>query len=501
MSELQALKATSTRVWYVEGGVHPARVPKYLSNGKFGDDPTKSIGEDTRITAPSPDRFGEDVTLGTMKSEEERATFGIAVRSTKQASILMGWKNKRCTVDFFALMGECGNPQDFTEGGEKHVYFNDGKISSFSFENFGAFGRDENNPLNEMVDCTAADFWEYHYLRQEQVGSSATIREIYTVDVDPGDACDECPEVGEKIFLTMAGASATPGTPPSLLWSKDKGETWSSQTISALFSNENIVEGHIVGGLLILITNTGNALLWTRVSEIYEGVNTWNRVDTGFVLAKQPNAFTFANVNNGWIVGNGGYIYFTDDVKGGVEVQDAGVATSQNLNAVHAANALSVLAVGNSNAVVYTSNGGTTWEAVSGPSVGVNLASCWMWDENTWLVGEGAGGTGKLWLTVDRGITWTQIKLPATYLQIDRIAFTSQAEGYLSARGAGQSYILRTITGGNKWSVLPNGKKGVAVNNTYLKDIATTEKFSNLVYAAGLANNGTAGIVLRMNGA
>jgi photosystem II stability/assembly factor-like uncharacterized protein len=500
MAELKAMKATSTRVWYVEGGVHPANTPKYLSNGKFGDDPSKSIGEDTRITAPSPDRFGEDVTVGTMKGEEERASFGIAVRSTKQASVLMGWKNKRCKVDFFALMGECGNPQDFTEGGEKHVYFSDGKISSFNYENFGAFGRDENNPLNEMVDCTSADFWEYLYLRQDTLGASATIREIYTVDVDPGDGCDECPDVGSNIFLTMAGTAATPGTAPVLLWSKDGGETWYTQSINVMFSNENIVEGHVIGGLLVLISNTANAVIWTRVSEIYEGVNTWQRVDTGFVTGKQPNAFTFANVNNTWIAGNGGYIYFADNIKSGVEVQDAGIATTQDLLSINAANALSVLAVGKSNAVVYTENGGKSWEAVSGPSVGVNLSSCWMWDEKTWLVGEGSGGTGKLWLTTDRGITWTQVSLPATYLQIDKIAFASQAEGYISARSGGQSFILRSITGGNKWSVLPNGKKGIAVNNTYLKDIATTTVFGNLAYAAGLANNGTAGLVLKMSG-
>lgn len=500
MSDLQALKSTSTRVWYVEGGVHPSRPPKYLANGKFGDDPSKSIGEETRITTPSPTKFGADDTLGTMQGEEERATFGIAVRSTKQASILQGWKNKRCRVDFFALMGECGNPQDFTEGGEKWEYFPDGKISSFSFENFGAFGKDEQNPLNEMVDCTSEDFWEFLYMRQDQIGSSVTIREIYTVDVDPGDDCDDCPEIGEKVFLTMAGASATPGSVPTLLYSEDKGVTWSSDLISALFSNENIVDGHVVGGILVLLSNTANALIWTRISEIYEGVNTWQRVVAGFVVGKQPNAFAFADVNHAWIVGNGGYVYFSDDIKSGVSVQDAGIATTQHLRSVHAHSAVSALAVGDANAVIYTSNGGSTWEAVTGPAVGVNLGACWMWNDETWLVGEGSGGNGKLWMTSNSGVSWSQIGLPATYLRIDKIKFVSEAEGYISARGGGQSYILRSITAGNKWVVLPSGKQGVALDNSYLSDIAVTTKFGNLVYAAGLADNGTAGIALRMSG-
>lgn len=500
MTDLKALSATSTRVWYVEGGVHPSRAPKYLAYGKFGDDPTKNIGEETRITVPSPTSFGKDETAGTLPGEEERATFGIAVRSTKQKSILQGWKNKRCRVDFFALMGECGNPQDFTEGGEKWVYFPDGKISSFSYENFGAFGREENNAMNEMVDATSEDFYEFLYMRQDQIGASATIREIYTVDVDTGDDCENCPDVGSKVFLSMAGASATPGTPPSLLFSNDSGNTWDTDTISALFSNENIVDGHVIGGLLLLLSNTAGGYVWTRVSEIFEGVNTWQRVVSGFVNSHQPNAFAFADVNNAWIVGNGGYVYFSDNIKSGVTVQDAGVATTQHLRSVHAHSSLFALAVGDANAVIYTSNGGSTWEAVTGPAVGINLSSCWMWDENTWLVGEGSGGNGKLWYTMDRGVTWSQIGLPATYNRIDKIKFVSEAEGYISARGGGQSYILRTKTGGNKWTVLPDGKKGVAVANSYLSDIAVTTHYGNLAYAAGLAQNGTAGIALRMSG-
>src|SRR3990172_4099924 len=193
MSNIKALTALQHRVWYVEGGVHPTRSPELLSIGKISTDPTKTIGEDTRITAPDPNSFNRDVTVGTVRAAEERATLSIAIRNTVQESILIGWKNKRCRVDVFALAGLCGNPQDFTEGGEKWVYFPDGRISSHGYENFGAFGLDENNPSNEMVDMTAEDYWEYLYMGQEQIGSAYTVREIRTVDVYTGDECENCP--------------------------------------------------------------------------------------------------------------------------------------------------------------------------------------------------------------------------------------------------------------------------------------------------------------------
>lgn len=500
MTQLQALTALNQRVWYVRGGVHPSRAPEFLALGKFSDDPSKTIGEETKISAPDPVSFNRDVQVGSVPGETERATLGIGSRATADKSTLLDWANRQCRIDVFALSGKCGNPQDFTEGGEKWVFFRDGRISAHNYENFSAFGRDENNPTNEMVDMTAEDYWEYRYMRQDQIGSSVTTRQVYTVDVDPGNDCDNCPDASANVLVTMAGASATPGTQPVLLWSTDGGESWNTQTIASLFSNENVVDGAVVGGCLVLISNTSNGIHWTVTSEIYTNTNIWSDVVSGFVASKQPNAMSMVDVRHGWIVGNGGYIYFVGNFKVGVTVQDAGVATTQNLNAVHALDTNNVLAVGNSNAVVYTSNGGSTWETITGPSVGINLGACWMWDANTWFVGEGAGGAGKLWLTVNAGVTWTQVGLPSTYNRIDKIQFTSDAEGFLSARAGGQSYILRTITAGNEWVVLPQGKRGTPVANQTLLDIAVGSKYDNIAYAGGTASNGTAGIVVKMSG-
>jgi photosystem II stability/assembly factor-like uncharacterized protein len=415
-----------------------------------------------------------------------------------QASILIGWKNKRCRVDIFALAGLCGNPQDFTEGGEKWVYFPDGQISSHGYENFGAFGLDENNPSNEMVDMTAEDYWEYLYMGQEQIGSAYTVREIRTVDVYTGDECENCPDPCDRVLATMVGTGATPGTQPVLLYSDDGGETFSQDIISTLFSEENIEDAEIIGGDFVLISNMAGEIHYTSIDLLYKNTNAWQQVPTGFVAAHGPNAISSADARHTWIVGDGGYIYFAKNHKVGVEVQDGGVATTQNLNAVHAFDADNVLTVGNSNAVIYTSNGGVSWKAVTGPSVGINMGACWMWDEETWFVGEGAGGAGKLWLTTNAGLTWSLVGLPSSYDRIYKIKFISEAEGYLAAHAGGQTYVLRTITAGNEWVVLPQGKSGVPVDNAYLRDLAVCSKYSNTAFAAGLGANGTAGIILKM---
>ena len=498
MSEITALTGLNQRVWYVEGGVHPSRSPSMLALGKFGD-PSHTIGEDTKITAPDPDNFGRDVQVGVVSGSEERATFSISGRYTAGKDTFLDWKNRKCRVDIFALTGRCGNPQDFSEGGEKWVYFQDGRITGHSFENFGAYGKDENSPTNGSVDMTAEDYWEFLKMNQEQSGSASTVREIYTVDVYKGSSCEDCPHPCDRVLASMAGASATPGTQPVLLYSDDGGDTWSSQTISTMFSNEVVTDGVVIGGDIVYISHTSNSMHHTGIEDLYIGTNTWSETITGFVAGKEPNAITSADARHTWIVGDGGYIYFVKNHKVKAEIDDAGVATTQNLNAVNAYNSDNVLAVGNSNAVVYTTNGGETWQSVTGPAVGVNLGACWMWDADAWFVGEGAGGTGKLWLTTNQGITWSEVGLPATYLRIYKIEFVSEAEGYLIATYGSQGYVLRTITAGNEWDVVPQGKNQTAVANSYLRDIAGCSKFANSAYAAGLASNLTAGIILKMS--
>jgi photosystem II stability/assembly factor-like uncharacterized protein len=159
-----------------------------------------------------------------------------------------------------------------------------------------------------------------------------------------------------------------------------------------------------------------------------------------------------------------------------------------------------VLAVGNSNAVIRTTTGGSIWEVVTGPAVGINLSACWMWDASTWFVGEGAGGNGKLWLTTNAGKSWSQVGLPASYVYIDKIIFSSEAEGFISVRSAGDGYVLRTITAGNQWTVLPQGKRAFPLQNTKISDIAVCSKYANTAYAAGLNDAGTGGVAYRFAG-
>lgn len=72
MTDIKALTALNQRVWYVVGGVHPSRVPQFLSQGKFSDDPSKTIGEETKISAPT-----RITLIGTLRSEPSLARLNV----------------------------------------------------------------------------------------------------------------------------------------------------------------------------------------------------------------------------------------------------------------------------------------------------------------------------------------------------------------------------------------------------------------------------------------
>jgi len=108
MTNNVALTSINQRVWVVEAGVHPAHSPEFLSLGKVADDPSVTIGEDKRISAPDPNSFGRDIQVGTVQGETERAKLSLAVRYTVQKARLLELKNKRCRLDVFVLSGKCG---------------------------------------------------------------------------------------------------------------------------------------------------------------------------------------------------------------------------------------------------------------------------------------------------------------------------------------------------------------------------------------------------------
>lgn len=487
-----------SRVWITEGGASPFVDPEYQGLMKLND-PSWNLGSVTAIRKPNPNKFGSFVEAGKVRGAADRVSFGVMGRYPEQASELLRIARLRCRVDVQSHIGACrrgANPQDYLAGWSKIIVFRDAEINTYSQENAGAISDDENNPYNEMGDMSARDMYEILPLAFGQQASTLTTREIKTIDVCDQADCGDCGAASDgcqRVLATMSGTPTTPGTSPTVLYTSDGGATWASLSISTLAGNEPPSDAECVGTYYVVISSVGFSLSYATVANILKGTATFTEVQTGFVVAGAPNAMWAVDPRHIWIVGNAGYIYFSSNILTGVSVQDAGVATTQPLRDVHAMDDNNIVAVGDSNAVVYSANGGSTWASVTGPAVGVNLTAVWMLKSDMWVVGTAAG---TFWATRDSGQTWTQIGLPAGITRVDDIKFVDDTVGYISARTSTIGVILRTTNGGRDWYALP--ESGLALPDAdYFNQIAVCQEVHNTVFAAGLAGNATNGIVVK----
>ena len=486
------------RVWTIEGGAAPGNSPVYQGCFKPGDF-TQSFGDVTRIECPDPDQYGAFVEVGEVPGQVERPTMTLMGRYPMDVSDLLRLARKGCRIDVHVHVGKCRDPRDFNGGWEKKVIFPASRITNYGTENFGALASDERNPVNESADISAREVYELARVSFAEKAGSTVAREIIAIRVcdtpncgeDCGDESNGC----QKIFAVQIGSGATtPGTVPSVVWSDDGGATWDTSLITTLFANETPTGAECVGEYFVVTSNIPNSLHYALIEDILDGTETWTEIATGLVAGGEPNAISSVSPRHTWIVGDGGYIYFTDNPTSGVEVQDAGVATTQDLNAVHALDEQNVLVVGNSNAVVSTENGGETWQAITGPSAAVNLTSVWMKSSSVWLVGN---ASGDLWYTRNSGASWTEIGLPITPTQIEWIEFVDDTVGYLSATIAGPAgRILRSTDGGESWYVLPEGAGAIPANNQ-INALAVCKQNPNVVFGGGLGDNGTDGIIVQ----
>jgi hypothetical protein len=491
------VQSGQTRVWVFEGGAGPGTVPIFWGWAKIND-PSWGQGDATPIKVPSTTQYNKFVEVDSVQGESERPTLGITAQYLTKLSDLMRLTRKGCENDIQAHIGKCTNPQDFNRGWEKIVVFPKSRITTYSIENFGALSEDERNPTKDTGEMSAAEMYEIARLQFSEILGASAVREITASVVCDTSSCGDCGDESDgcqKVFFGMSGAAATPGTKPAVIYSKDAGATGGISSVTTLFSNEFIDDMACIGGNLVLASNLGG-LHFADISDLLSGLGVWTEIATGFVVGKLPNAIAVADVSHVWLAAEDGYIYFSNDIISGVTVQDAGVTTIQDLNAIDAFDTMNVVAVGDSNAVVFTTTGGESWQAVTGPAIGITLTCVYMHTATKWIVTTATAA----YRTDDSGATWTQITLPVTPIDISKIRFSNSTVGYMAVTVAGPlGKILRTIDGGHSWYVLPEQGAGVIAANEAINTVAACVDDVNVVFGGGLEAT-TVGVIVKAKG-
>lgn len=484
-----------SRVWLVEDGAQPGNSPAYEGLWKAGG-LSFGQGDVTPIRQPSGSRYGQFDTIGTVPGEPDLPEITITSRYTFDLSDMLRLVNIGCTHDLQVHFGQCQNPQNFNGGWDKILVLEEARISNYTTGDLGALEPGENAIINEDVTWQGQRVYEVKKQTATEVASSNVTREVVAVAVCDqagcGGVCGTASDGCQIVFFITVSAGGSPGLPADVVYSEDGMSTSSKTQIDTLAVGEAPSGAACVGDNLVVVSPDSESIHYADITDILDGAETWTEVTTGFVAAKGPRAIFALTPNEVWMVGEGGYVYYSTEITSGVTVQDAGVASTQDLNDVHAFDSTHAVAVGNSNAVVRTTDG-TTWGAKTGPAVGVNLNTVWMKSEDIWLVG---AANGNLYRTLDGGDSWAAITFSGSGAgQVDDIYFATNTVGFLTHRTAAPvGRVFKTVDGGNSWYLAP--ETGSMPDNDRLNDIVACNQ--NTAFAGGLGGGASDGFAVKL---
>lgn len=490
------LVSGKARVFVIEGRARGDHAPSYEYQYRVTG-PSQGFGDITRIQEPSPDQYEAWDEVGEIRGADERAAATLEGHYTRDVlSKMLAMARKKCAFDIQLHFGACQDPRDFNQF-DKIMVFERASASSWSAGDLGALQSDDNAMVDETMDFTAKNMYEIVPVGFGVKANSILTNEI--VDITIGDAisCGECETESDgcyKIFAVTKAAGGSPSTPSDVVFSIDKGTNWLAHDVDTLGVAEDATGIAVVGQYVVVVSNTPNSLFYALKSQ-FDGHTdpAFTKVSTGFVTNGEPNAI-FSIGSSAFIVGDLGYIYFTENPTTGVTVLDAGSATTGTLYDVHALSADFAVAVGGGGSIVYTENG-TTWSpAVSPVGVGVVLNCVFVKSESEWWVG---GNNGKLYYTVNGGATWTEKAFPGSGAGIVYdIAFSTDSVGWLShSTAAPKGRILRTYDGGQSWNIVPESSATLPANDR-VTALAVCYLDPNFVVGGGLADDGSDGFLV-----
>lgn len=488
-----------SRIFLIKRRARYDHAPDYEGCMKAGA-PAAGFGDRTKIECPSPDSYNGYIETASFKGARERPTITLTGRYLYDLkSELYAMAREGCEFDVQIHFGVCTDPSDFTKY-TKAMIWEAADISNWSAEDMGALGSDEQAKIDESADLSAKDMYEVVPQSFNEKAGALVTNELVDGVICGGPSCGDCDSESDgcyKAYWISKAAGGSPGTPPDIVHTIDKGVNWYADDIDSLQTAEDPDGVACVGLYIVVVSNDSGSLHYALKSEVddVDYDETWTEVATGFVATHEPNDI-WSYGNGAFIVGDDGYVYLLgSDPTAGVTVLDAGVATAQHLLAVHALSDKFAVAVGNNGAIIHTTDG-VTWSALTAfVGIGVNLNCVWCKNEKEWFVGT---SNGRLWATKDAGTNWAQNAFPGSGSGVVYdVAFATESVGYLAhATTAPRGRILRTIDSGYHWVVCPETSAIMPLSDRFTA-VAACPYDADFMQAGGLGDNGSDGILVQ----
>jgi len=382
-----------------------------------------------------------------------RSTPGLgAMTITAYDTVLNYIQELPCPINLYVLYSACGqddNPINYDylyiyEGYEPNSEDTDTQVSGISQE--------QQTPIMLSMPGNFTARTKVKRLTSQALDVS----DLTSADINAVWFCDEpnCGDLcGSESLGCQIGYFVTQGTSAVVAKTVDGGGTWTALDFPFALATSNVNDVVCDGDVVIVTDGTGTGYAYS-----WDAGDTWNEVTTP---TKMINDVTMLGATKIWFAAQDGYIYYSSNRGQTITTQDAGVATSQSLNSIDAANSLIVYAVGDNNAFVRTANGGTAWTAVTGPAVGIFPNDLYVVKAvpNTDIVYVG-DEQGNLYRSEDNGDTWATVYAATTDTaggiadiaipHCDVVVFVANNQDpYFYANPTGVFY--ESVDGGNIW--------------------------------------------------
>jgi photosystem II stability/assembly factor-like uncharacterized protein len=484
-----------TRVWVMSGGASPFTAPSYEGFMKAGT-PRYSKGTATPVTAPNPDILDDFIEVEEQRPARTKPQLPLTALYTYQKSLLLELVNQGCKSDIQVHIGICEDPKDFNQGWQKILFLEQAGGDDYGTTgDIGALNEGERAIISDTVTFSGVRLDEILRINLAEQATTEVQTEIVDITICDRVSCSGTCGTGsdgcQRVFAVEKHGGVSPSAKANLIFSDDGGATWDTSSISTMGATDDPTVVRCVGNNLVVASDESAApsIHYASMDDLFDGTEAWSEVTDGFVATKIPRGIVSLGTSLTWLVGDGGYVYFSDDITSGVDIQDAGNSTSENLKAIAAFDENTLVAVGANNTVLVTTNGGESWGIVTGPSSGNDLLAVEIQPgTGFWTVTDDAGN---MYATRNQGRTWQSIGFPGNGSgTIKSVKYSNSMVAWAAqTTGAGAGRLLRSVNGGKTWYVTPEGT-GSMPTNTGLNAIAVCSNVNRAIVGGKNSSDG-----------
>lgn len=481
----------ATRVFVQSNGSYPDALPKFQGCLQLGES-EQDLGESTPVYCPDPAQPNKWIITDTIVGAPGLPTVDFTARMSRNLrDIWMGIAEKGCTFNLQEKIFCEGRGDDYNAWDAKWLMFG-ARMTARTIPLTNPLSGEDNAIADLTGSITYRALVRLLRLVLGTKAESLVVSEIldgFYYDAVSCGACGTSPSDGcQKSYWLAAASGGSPGLSSRIVYTTNGWQTSNQLNITPL-GGTDARRIAAMGQYLIGVAVTAAGHFYELFSEIDAGTTNWALVTTDYTTA--PRCIYVKNPSEAFIGGAGGYIYYLTDPTGTPSTLLDNSLTAQNLNDISGSGDV-IVAVGDSNAVVYSVNGGESFSSVTGPAVGVNLNCVQVLPTGVWWVGSAAG----VWYwTRDKGVTWNTKNLSAGNTQVDRTTWVDENVGYVTTRTSTAGRIYSTHDAGATWQLASNVDRRLSNVPSSVRFLAIATCGYNVVGVGGAKTAGGDGVL------